>query len=218
MRNIFIFGCGNFGYHLARKIGHKAHVTVVDTDRSKIQSIGNEVERAIVGDTTSKEFLLEIDADAADAVVVSMGESMEASILTTMHVHSLGVSEIYVKAFSDDHVRILQLLGASRVIQPEREVAENLAVSILETSVYDFLRLHEHFGIVEESAHPEFWGKSLMEIGLRRRYRVTVIGLFRDSDRLINPNAETVIQEGDRLMMLGSEEDLAAYREKYHGE
>lgn len=217
MRNIFIFGCGHFGYHLARNISDKGHVTVVDKDREKIQSIGSEVERAIVGDATSKEFLIEIGVEAADAVAVSMGENMEASILTTMHVHSLGIQEIYVKAFSDDHATILQLLGANRVIQPEREAAENLAVSILETSVYDFRRLHKHFGILEESARPEFWGKSLLELGLRRLYRVTVVAIFREGDRLVNPLAETVIQEGDRLLLLASEEHLAAYRKHYGG-
>lgn len=212
MRNIFVFGCGNFGYHLAHTISGKAHTTVVDRDREKIQMIGAEVERAVVGDATSKEFLLELGVEAADAVVVSMGENMEASILTTMHVHSLGIKEIYVKAFSDDHATILQMLGASQVIQPEREVAENLAVSILETSVYDFHRLHKYFGILEESARPEFWGKSLMELGLRRNYRVTVVAIFREGDKLINPLAETVILEGDRLILLGTEEDLAAHR------
>ena len=212
MRSIFILGCGTFGYHLARNIGDKAHLTVVDKDRERSQKIGPDVERAIVGDVTNKELLVDIGVEGADAVVVSMGENMEASILATMHAHALGVQEIYVKASSDDHAAILELLGATRVIQPERESAENLAVTILDTAVFDFHRLHETLGLLEESAPAEFWGKSLLELGLRRNYRVTVVAIFRDGDRRVNPQAETVIREGDRLLLLGSDEDLAAYR------
>lgn len=211
MRNIFVVGLGNFGFHCARKLEGKADVTAVDIRREPIQRIGPHVARAVVGDATRTELLQELGIEFSDAVVISMGTSLEASILVTLHAHSLGAREIFAKAISDDHAEILTRMGATRVLHPEREIAENLAISISRTNIVDYLRLHESFAIIEVTAPEAFEGQSLLDLNIRSRFEVTVIGIFRDGDRFINPAPTIVIEKGDRLAVLGDEQKIMEF-------
>lgn len=213
MRHIVFVGLGSFGYHCARKLEGKAEVTAIDRDRRAIQRIGPFVTRAVVGDGTKRELLDEMGVQTADAAVVSLGDRMDASILATLHLRSMGIKEIFVKSISDEHSQILELIGATRVIHPEREMAENLAVSILEPAVVDYLRLHEGFGIIEVHAPREFWGKNLIELDLRRLYGITVLAIVRDPDqRIVNPSADATIRSDDKLMILGAEEQILKFQ------
>lgn len=213
MREIVFLGIGNFGYYCAIGLEGKAHVTVVDQDRDKIQRLGPHVGRAVLGDATQKELLQELGVDSADAVVVSLGEKIGSSILATLNLASLGVPQIYVKSISDEHSKILKLVGATRVIHPEREAAENLTASLLKTEVLDYRKLHEDFGIMEISAPREFWGKNLIELDLRSRYRLNVIAIFtKQGERQINPRPDATLGEGDKLILLGEESHIMEFQ------
>ncbi|HOM99146.1 MAG TPA: TrkA family potassium uptake protein [Acidobacteriota bacterium] len=214
MRNVFVIGLGNFGYHLAIRLEGRARVTAVDVDRARIQKVGSVVARAIVGDGSNPDLLKELGVEAADVAVVSVGDSMEQSILITHQLKELRVPEIYAKAVSESHARILELIGATRVLQPEREVAENLAISLAKTTIVDYLQLHRTFGIIEVTAPPPFHGKSLAELKLRSRFRVSVVGIFRGQDRLVNPGPDTIIRPGDRMVVLGTSDDVLVFEEK----
>lgn len=211
MRSIVVIGIGNFGYHCALKLEGRAEVTAIDLDRRNIQRIGPHVDRAVVGDATKKEFLEEMEVGQADVVIVSMGASMEASIITTLNLKALGAKEIHVKANSDEHAQVMHLIGATRVLQPEREVAENLAVGIIRPNIIDYLKLHRHFGIVEVPAPKHLIGKTLLETELRTQFNVSVIAIFRDGDRMINPDPRTKILESDRLVLLGKEDNILLF-------
>ncbi len=212
MREIVFLGVGNFGYYCATNLQGQAHVTVIDSDRDKIQRIGPYVSRAVLGDATQKEVLLEFGVESADAAVVSLGDRIGSSILATLHLASLGVPQIFAKSVSDEHSQILKLVGATRVIHPEREVAENLTISLLKADVVDYLRLHEDFGIMEIFAPREFWGKNLIQLDLRARYRLTVIAIFpKHGERNVNPPPDQVVKEGDQLILLGEEEQIMEF-------
>ncbi len=212
MREIFFLGVGNFGYYCAMNLEGKAQVTVIDQDRDKIQRIGSHVSRAVLGDATQKEVLLELGVESADAAVVSLGDRIGSSILATLNLASMGVPQIFVKSISDEHSQILKLVGATRIIHPEREAAQNLTISLLRADVVDYLRLHEDFGIIEILAPPHFYGKNLIEIDLRTKYRLTVIAIFpKSGEKAINPSAKRVINQGDRLILLGQEQQIMEF-------
>lgn len=219
MRSIVIIGLGNFGFHCALQLEGRADVTAIDKNREIVQKIGSHVSRAVVADAKNREVLREIGIESCDVAVVGVGQSeMEASILITLHLKALGVKEIYAKSQSDEHSEILRLVGATRVIQPEREVAENVAMSILAPAVTDYLRLHEDFAIIEVDAPEVCAGKTLQELGLRRKFNVTVIGIFRRGDRLVNPAPDTTILKGDRLAILGEEKYILEFEHKFYAE
>lgn len=211
MRNIFIIGLGNFGFHCALRLEGRAQVTAIDVDRNRIQKIGPHVYRAVVADATSAEALQDLAIEEAEAVVVSVGTSMENSILITLHLKAIGVKKIFAKAMSDDHAKILRMLGATRVLQPEKEVAENLAMTITKPNIVDYLQLHKAFGIIEIDSPAHFFNRSLETLALRRTKGLTVIGIFRKGDRLISPDSKSVILEGDRLVLLGTEESIVEF-------
>lgn len=212
MRQILFVGLGSFGFHCARKLEGLADVTAIDVDREAIQRIGPYVTRAVVGDGTNREVLEELGVETMDAAVVSLGDRMDASILATLHLKALNVREIFVKAISDEHAKVLQILGASRVIYPERDSAENLAMSIVQPTILDYLRLHGDISLLELLAPDEFVGKNLMQLKLRERYGITVIAIFGPGRRSVSPKPDCVIQRDDKLMVIGENENLMTFQ------
>lgn len=214
MRDIVIIGLGNFGYYFALRLEDRAQVTAIDTDKYKIQTIGEKLHRAVVADATKIEVLRELGVDQAEVAVVSVGESLESSILITLHLKELGIPQIFAKAISDDHAEILRRVGATRVLQPEREVAENLAISVAQPTIVDYLQLHRDFGIIEIEAPESCHRHTLAELEFRAKYGLTVIGIFRNDDRLINPGPGSKIQPDDRLVLLGTKENISQFQKQ----
>lgn len=212
MRHILFVGLGSFGFHCARSLEGRADVTAIDVNREAIQRIGPYVTRAVVGDGTNREVLEEVGVETVDAAVVSLGDRMDASILATLHLKALNVREVFVKAISDEHAKVLRILGASRVIYPERDSAENLAMSIVQPTVLDYLRLHGDISILELLAPEEYVGKNLMQLRLRERYGITVIAIFSGGKRSVSPRPDFVIQKDDKLMMIGENENLMTFQ------
>jgi trk system potassium uptake protein TrkA len=148
---------------------------------------------------------------SADYVVISLGdEHMDPSILATLHSRSLGAKNVYAKAISDDHARILELIGATRIIHPEREVAESLAEALGKPNVLDFIPLGEEYSIVEFEPPSGFVGRSLAELDLRNRYGVTVIGVkeYVTGRRRMNPAPDMVIQDDVSLLIMGRDQQV----------
>ena len=170
------------------------------------------VTHGVVGYVTDRELLEELDVGSADYVIISLGdEHMDPSVLATLHSRSLGAKNVYVKAISDDHARILELIGATRVIHPEREVAESLAEALGKPNVLDFIPLGEEYSIVEFEPPTGFVGKTLAELDLRSRYGVTVIGIkeYLTGMRRMNPPSDLVINDDVSLLIMGRDDQVA---------
>jgi len=213
MRRILFIGLGSFGYHCARRLQGKAEVIAIDKDRDVIQRIGPYVERAVVGDGTKREVIeAVIGGGGMDVAVVSLGDRMDASILATLHLKALEVEQIIVKAVSDEHKKILEILGASRVIYPERDTAENLALAIVEPTIIDYLRIHGELGIVEILPPQEFWHKRLQDLALRKRYGITVIAVFGKDKLEVSPGADCVIDPDDKLLVIGENKKIQQFQ------
>lgn len=205
---IAIMGLGNFGLSFARKLSGQKDVEIlaVDIDKAVVDEVGEFVTNAIVGDATDRDLLEELDIGSVEYAVISLGDQhMDPSILATLHVRSLGVPNIYVKAVSNDHARILELIGATRVIHPEREAAETLAVAMGRPNVLGYIPLGEDHSIIEFEPPQEIVGKTLAEVDFRSRYGVTVLGIreYLTSTRRMNPPAEYVIGDDVSLLIMG---------------
>ncbi len=213
MRRILFIGLGSFGYHCARRLEGRAEVTAIDRDREAIQRIGPYVERAVVGDGTKREVIeAVVGTEGMDVAVVSLGDRMDASILATLHLKALKVGQIIVKAVSDDHKEILEILGASRVIYPERDTAENLALAIVEPTIVEYLKIHGDLGIVEILPPQEFWGKDLQALDLRKRYGITVIAIFGTNKLQVSPGADCVVDPEDKLLVIGENSKIQQFQ------
>ena len=209
MKSYIVIGLGRFGSELAAKLYECGEeVLAVDTNESIVDKIADRVTKAVAADARDRDVLEKLGAANFDRAVVAVGSDLAASALITMHLKSLNVPFIMCKAHDDTYREILEKLGADRVIIPEREVADKLALGLTHAGVMEYIELSEEFGIVEMEPIDEWIGKSIKDLELRTRYGANVIAL-RDKDEIqIPPDITTPITADHIMVMLGSYEML----------
>lgn len=212
MKRFVVIGLGNFGSSVAESLQTQKHdVLAVDVNEESVDRIAPSVSRAVVGDGRSVKLLDKVGAKGADAGIVSTGDDITASILATMALRDLKVKEIFVKVISTDHARVMEKLGVTETIFPERESGMRLAARISTTSILNFVRLAPGFS-VQEMAVPTSWiGKPLRYLKLPQRFRISVIALHDVlMDEVIAvPNPDAPLKESDTLLVAGKDADLA---------
>ena len=218
MKRFVVIGLGNFGASVAEALHTQKHdVIAIDTNEEAVERIAPLVGRAVVGDGRQLRTLDKLGAKNADGGVVSTGDDITASILATMALRDLKVAEIYVKVISGDHARVMEKLGVTETIFPERESAFRLATRISRSGILNYVRLGEGFSI-QEMAVPEPWiGKSLRELRLPSRYRIAVIAVHDvlTGEMIPVPRPDAPLKDSDTLLVAGKDEDLAkAARER----
>lgn len=207
-----VIGLGSFGSYLAKTLYEKGHeVLVIDKDKDKVEEAKDFSSQAVWMDSADKESLKALGVQDLDVVVVSLGPEMEPSILTVLYLHELGVNRILAKALSPDHGKILEAIGATEVIYPERDMAVRLAQRLSSRNVLEYLPLAENISIQEIVPPEAFIGKKLRDLDLTNRYRVQVIAVRQlVPDRLIFiPGADFVVKDSDVLVVMGEEENIA---------
>ncbi|MDL1957166.1 MAG: TrkA family potassium uptake protein [Candidatus Desulfofervidus auxilii] len=208
---IAIFGLGIFGRHVAKALFERGHeVIAIDQRKDLVQKAQEYTTQAIVADCTDRELLENLGLNNIDLAIISLGENLSASILLTLYLKEMEVKQIIVKAVNEDHQKILELVGATKVVFPEREIAIKLAASLDTPNVLDYLPLSQEYQVIEIAAPKAFIGKNLGELDVRRRYGVQVIAVREAGSEqvfsLISP--EFKIKEGDILVLIGRIEDI----------
>ncbi|MBZ4409684.1 potassium channel family protein [Myxococcus faecalis] len=213
MKRIIVVGLGNFGSVIAARLHEQGHdVIAIDPRPAVVDALGSRVSKAMVGDATQRQVLQEVGARGADAAIVSTGEDLSASILALLALRDTGIQDIYVKVRSDDHARIVNALGASESIFPERESALGLANRITSGRLLQYVQLGQDFGL-QEMPVPEAWyGRSLRELALPQRYRVHVVAVHDVlQDRMLPvPDPDRPLTPSDALLVAGEPSALAA--------
>ena len=204
MKSYIVVGLGRFGSQVALelcKLG--CEVLAMDINSDHVSHIGNDVTYAVTGDGQDKEVLRALGAGEFDCGIVAIGDDLAASVLVTMNLKELGVSQVICKASNETHRRILQKLGADKVIIPEQEHACRLARSLSSLNVLDYIELSEEYGIIEVPA-PDGWnGKNLKELNVRAKLGVNILAIRRNGKINVSPAAEFAILKGDILVVLG---------------
>lgn len=211
MKQIGVIGLGQFGAHLAVCLTDRGcQVVAIDRSETNVALVRDKVDRAIILDARDYAALSSVVTPELDEVVVSLGESMEASILCTLHLRKIGIPMIRAKAVSEDHAAILRSVGANEVIYPERETAERVAAQIANPNLLDFIPLAPEYQVVEIVAPPQFAGKSLVELDLRRRFNVFVIAVRRGVQQtfVFMPDPGFVFGPDDVLVAIGQRQDI----------
>ncbi len=212
MKKFVIIGLGSFGSNLVKVLSkNDTEIIAIDNNESKVNEIKDLVTQPITMDATNKENLKTLNLDDVDAVIVSMGKSLEPSILTVHIIKELGVKKIIAKALSEDHEKILRLVGATEVTYPEKDIAEKIGNRLTYANMVDYLPLESGLVLQEIAAPDAFVGKSLAEIDLRKKYNVTVIAIksIIPEQTIANPSGDFIIKESDILLVLGQNEDIA---------
>lgn len=218
MNRFVVIGLGHFGAYAASTLYSAGkEVIAIDLDREVVQSMADHASQAIVADATDRTLLETLGVGEADAAIISLGERMDVIILAALHVKEMGVPYIAVKALSEDHGKILEAIGVTEVIHPEKDAAVRLGNRLARQDVIDFLPLLPGYSIVEIKAPKEFVGKTLKELSLRNTLNVQLIAIEKKNGRKsvcnIMPRADDVIKGDDLLILLGENRHLDRIRE-----
>ncbi len=207
MKSYIVIGLGRFGAEIAAKLYECGEeVLAVDTDEGIIDKIADRVTKAVACDARDRDVLEKLGAGNFDRAVVAVGSDLAASALITMHLKALNVPFIMCKAHDDTYREILEKLGADRVIIPEREVADKLALGLTHAGVMEYIELSEEYGIVEMEPVSSWIGKSIQELELRTRYGANVIAIRKGESIQIPPDIQAPIAADEIMVMLGSYE------------
>jgi trk system potassium uptake protein TrkA len=210
-----VIGLGRFGSAMAMTLTELGHDVIgVDGDEGRVQQLADVITHALQIDATDEKALRAAGIQDVDVAVVSIGENIESSLLVVMQLRELEIETIVAKAVTPLHGRILEKLGVSRVIFPEREMAIRIAHSLVMPNVIDYIELSRDFSIVEVPAPDAFVSRTLKQLELRPRLGLTLIAIKRQADAgggvttNIAPSADETIRSGDVLALLGSNERL----------
>ena len=210
-KRFVVIGLGNFGTSVAEALYGEGHdVLALDAREERADAMASHASRSAVGDGRERETLEQIGADGADGAIVSTGNDITASILATLALKDLGVEDIYVKVVSRDHARVVEHMGVTETIFPERVTALNLASRLSDANVINYVRMAKDLS-VQEMVVPEAWrGQTLRDLGLRSRFGLTVIALhhMETDDVTVPPDPDQSLTASDSLLVAGREANL----------
>jgi len=211
MKRAIVIGLGIFGINLVSALYEGGfEVIAIDKNKDAVQKAKDCSTKAIVADGIDKEVMEMIGVQEDDVAIISFGEDLAASTLITLHLKQLNVRNIIVKAPNEEHKLILEKVGATEVVIPEKEMARKVAKSLISPNVLDYLPLSDDYMISELAPPNSFLGKTIAELQLRGKYHIEVIAI-RDiiSDRIhMVPPANFVIKDGEVLIVVGKEKDI----------
>ena len=204
-----VIGLGRFGTSVAvtlQQLGHE--VLAIDSDEDQVQKISDQVTHVVQADTTDENSLNALGLRNFDAVVVAIGADVQANVATTLLLKEMGIPYIIAKARNALHGKMLEKIGADRVVYPERDMGQRVAHSLISSNVLDYIELSPDLSLVEVTAPGIFVGRTLQQTNMRALYGVNVVAIKRYEKLIVPPQPEEVILECDILIVIGSTEGL----------
>jgi trk system potassium uptake protein len=210
-RQFVVIGLGRLGSSMiATLISLGYDVLGIDSDEEVVQELSAEFPNALLvaADATEESVLHDLNVGQFDGAAVVIGESLEAGILATANVKEMGVPFVVARAISNLHARVLQRIGADRIIEPEKDMGAQVARTMASPSIIDYVDLGGDEALIEAEVPEEWVGKSLSELHLARKSGVTVLAVKPRGEAGTIPDASTVFGEGDVIVVGGTKEKL----------
>ncbi len=215
MKQFAIIGLSNFGkFMLDEFLGIDCEILVIDKSRELIESIKDKTTNAFIADAINEETINKLIPPNIDAAIIDLGDSIEVSILVTNYLKKMGVKRIVAKAESPQHGEILDIIGADLVVFPNREAAKRLAPMIFSDALFGYFPLGDDLVIAEVQLQKKLAGKTIIEADLRKNSGLNVIALKREGKYQHFVSGDTVLEEGEILLVSGRPDDI----EKYSGD
>lgn len=207
-----VIGLGIFGNGVARKLYEAGQeVLGIDVNEERVEEAVLFVTHAVVADSTDEEALISIGIRNFDCVIVAIGNDMQSSILTVLLLKELGVKKVIAKSLSKRHGQVLDKVGADWITYPERDMGERVANHLLSPNVLNYIELSKEYNVEEVLLPPRMAEKSLRELDIRAKYKVSAIAIVRKGEIIISPLSNQIIHKGDLLVVIGSKKDLARF-------
>ena len=209
--SVVVIGLGRFGSGVARALAELGHdVLAMDTNADVVQANSGELGHVVQADATDIETLKQLGVSDFKHAVVSIGQNLEASVLTVLNLSQMGIKDIWAKANNRQHGRIAERVGAHHVIYPESDMGQRVA-HLVTGKMIDFIEFEDDFAIAKTRAPSETHGKPLSQSAVRTKHQVTVVGVKRRHQDFIYAKPDTVIQPGDLLIVAGPTRDIERF-------
>ena len=213
-RDIAVIGLGSFGASVARELARFGdHVLGIDEDEARVADLSDALPRTLIADARDERAMAEAGLAEYDVAVVAMASRLECSLLAVMAARSLGVEEIWAKAANPTHARILERIGATRILQPEQQFGEHIAHMLHNPAIGDYVRIGEELHVASVRLPSRLAGRSVTELELQKRYRLRMVGLVRggvwhDCD------PDLALAEGDMVLLLGARPEIRGFADR----
>jgi trk system potassium uptake protein TrkA len=210
MKSFCIIGLGRFGQTLAAALVRNGHqVLVIDENEDAVAPLADYMTNAVIGDPTSENLLRASGAAEYDCVVIALSNNINKSILIAMLLKDMGAPYLVARANSDLERRVLEKVGADRIVFPEQEMGEKLASMLESSNILERLQFSNEYSIVELPMPLDWVGKNLIELSVRANYGVNVIGITDEKDRMnISPNPKEPLKAGHTVTVIGENKKI----------
>lgn len=198
-----VFGLGRYGSAVAHELASSgADVIAVDKDPVIVDSFASDFALCKCGDVTDPEVINQLGIKNADVVIIAMAENLEASVLATTHCKDVGVPYVIVKCANEMHKRILLRVGADKVTIPEQESGVRLSKNLLSSGFVDIIEVSKGISMAELEVRPEWVGKNLLELNLRRKYSLNIVAINNNGNFTTMINPEQPLEKTMKLIVL----------------
>lgn len=206
MKSILLIGVGRFGRHIIRKLNAMNHqVMAVDHDEDRIQDVLSSVTSAQIGDSTNEEFLSSLGISNFDACIVTIGDDFQNSLETVYLLKELGARKVIARASREIQEKFLLRNGADEVVYPEKQMAAWTAIRCASDHVLDYIELDDDYSIYELAIPNEWCGKTILELDIRKKYNINILGIREYGKLNMNITPSTVLNSRKSMLVLGNE-------------
>ena len=217
MKSFLVIGMSTFGKHLAFKLQEMGNeVVIVDRNESLIEELAQYFTDAQAGDCCSEAVLRTLGVNDYDICFVTVGSDFQSSLEITVTLKELGANYVAAEAKQDRQMKLLQKIGADEVLYPAREAADKTAVRVSASNITDFFQITKDYSVFEVAAPAQWVGRSIADLNVRRKYRLSIIAVKNEDNLISMPDSEYVFSENDRIVAIAKDEDAVAFanREK----
>ena len=208
MKNILLIGLGRFGYHVAKELSSlKTEVLAVDNDEEALKNVSEFVSKTLIGDSSDINFLKTIGVNNFDECIVAIGDDFQTSVETVLNLKELNAKKITARACKESQEKILLKIGADFIVYPEKQLGKWTALRCGTNSIYDFMDLDDGYGVFEINVPKDWVGKTLVELDLRNKKNISIIGVKENGRTKVILGPNFVFKENETILVIAKVED-----------
>ena len=205
-----VFGLGRYGIAVARElVSNGMEVIAVDADERIVNAAANELPICKCADITDPDVIRQLGISNVDVVIIAMANNLEASVMAVTLCKEIGVKTVIAKSANEMHQKILTRVGADKVVFPENESGIRLAKNLLSSGFVDMVSLAKNVSMIELDIKPEWTGKNLIELNLRKKYSINVVAVRRGETVSVDIDPHAPLREEDKLIVIANTEKLS---------
>lgn len=207
-----VVGLGRFGGSVCRELYTMGHeVLAIDINEDRVNDFMNYSTHAVVANATDQNALLSLGIRNFDHVIVAIGDNIQASILCTLVLKELNIKQVWVKAQNEYHHKVVEKIGADRIIHPEHDMGIRIAHYLVSEKIIDYIELSADYSIMELIASEKVANKNIGDLDIRAKYGCTILGMKRGEEVIISPFPDELILRGDIIILIGHNNDLKRF-------